>query len=258
VGERGESGAGSDAVLTGRAAVVTGGSRGIGRGVVERLARDGAIVVFGYREDADAARDVERTVAEAGGEAHGVRSDLAESDGVARLFAAAEDYLDGLDILVNNAAANSYLVPLQDITDAEYDRVFAVNTRAVFHAMRHAARVMRDDGRIITLSTLNTIMQPPGGSLYCGSKGAVEQFTVVAARELGKRGITANTVSPGATDTDLLRSSNPPEALELMVTRTPMGRLGLPSDIADIVAFLASPDARWLTGQNLFATGGIR
>ena len=245
-------------VLKGRAAVVTGGSRGIGRGIVERLARDGATVVFGFRRDADAAREVERVVAEEGGEAYGVRSDLADLDGVARLFAAADEHLDGLDILVNNAVADFYGTLLSEVTDEDYEWVFAVNTRAVFQALRHAARTMRDNGRIINLSTLNTIMQPPGGSLYCGSKGAVEQFTVVAARELGSRGITVNTVSPGATDTDLLRARNPPEVLEQFVARTPMGRLGLPSDIADIVAFLASPDARWLTGQNLFATGGIR
>jgi 3-oxoacyl-[acyl-carrier protein] reductase len=245
-------------VLKDRVAVVTGGSRGIGRGIVERLARDGARVVFGYRTDDAAARDVERVVAEAGGEARGVRSDLADPDGVERLFAAAGEHLDGLDILVNNAAADMYRRQLAEVTDDDYERVFAVNTRAVFQAMRHAARVMRDNGRIVNLSTVNTVMQPGGGSLYCGSKGAVEQFTAVAARELGPRGITVNAVSPGATDTDLLRANNPPEVLEQFVTRTPLGRLGLPSDIADIVAFLVSPDARWITGQVLLATGGIR
>jgi len=241
--------------LAGRCAVVTGGSRGIGRGIVERLVRDGATVVFGYRSDEGAAREVEQVT---GGRAHGVVADLAEPDGVERLFEAAGQHLDGLDVLVNNAAADFYLTPLAEVTDADFERVFAVNTRAVFMALRHAARVMRDNGRIVNLSTLNTIMQPPGGGLYCGSKGAVEQFTAVAARELGPRGITVNTVSPGATDTDLLRSANKPEVIDMMAARTPLGRLGQPADIADVVGFLVSHDGRWITGQNLFATGGIR
>jgi 3-oxoacyl-[acyl-carrier protein] reductase len=116
---------------------------------------------------------------------------------------------------------------------------------------------MRDGGRIVNISTLNTVMPAPGIALYAASKGAVEQFTAVAARELGSRGITVNTVSPGATDTDLLRSTNPEEALRTVVGMTPLGRLGQPADIADVVAFLAGPDARWLTGQNIHATGGI-
>jgi 3-oxoacyl-[acyl-carrier protein] reductase len=133
----------------------------------------------------------------------------------------------------------------------------AVNATSVFRAIRYAARHMRDGGRIITVSTLNTYRPAPGGALYVGSKGAVEQFTAVAARELGARGITANVVSPGATDTELLRSTNPPAALELAARMSPFGRLGQPADVADVIAFLAGPDGRWLTGQNLHATGGI-
>jgi 3-oxoacyl-[acyl-carrier protein] reductase len=116
---------------------------------------------------------------------------------------------------------------------------------------------MRDHGRIITISTLNTTVAAPGGSLYVGSKGAVEQFSAVAAKELGARGITVNTVSPGATDTELLRSTNPPEALERAALLSPLGRIGQPEDVADVVAFLAGPDGRWITGQNLHAGGGI-
>jgi 3-oxoacyl-[acyl-carrier protein] reductase len=243
--------------LGGKAAVVTGGSRGIGRAIVERLARDGADVVFGYRSDYTAAKDVERAVEAAGGRVSGFQADLGEPGEVQALLAYAQDRLGGLDILVNNAAAPFTPTPIAEAGEEEYERVLAVNTKAVFLALRHAARHMRDGGRIVNISTLNTVMPAPGIALYAASKGAVEQFTAVAARELGSRGITVNAVSPGATDTDLLRSTNPEEALQTVVGMTPLGRLGQPADIADVVAFLAGPDARWLTGQNIHATGGI-
>jgi 3-oxoacyl-[acyl-carrier protein] reductase len=239
--------------LEGKAAVVTGGSRGIGRAIVERLARDGATVVFGYRSRDDEARAVEAAVPGA----HAVRADLAEPGAVAALFAAAEKHLDGLDILVLNAAAEFTPTPITEITEDEYDRIMTVNAKSAFQAIQHAARNMRDGGRIVTVSTVNTTMTPPGGSLYVGGKGALEQFTKVAARELGARAITVNTVSPGATDTELMRSNNPPEALEMLLTWTPLGRIGEPADVADVVAFLAGPDGRWLTGQNLHASGGL-
>jgi len=241
-----------DGVLSGKAAVVTGGSRGIGRAVVERLTRDGAEVVFGYARDAVAAAEVERATG-----AHGVRADLAEPGAVEVLFKHAEEHLDGLDILVNNAAGRIVAAPLAEVTEDDYDRVMTVNAKAVFLALRYAARHMRDGGRIISVSTLNTLRPAPGASVYIGSKGAVEQFTAVAAVELGRRGITANVVSPGATDTDLLRSANSPEGLEISARMSPLGRLGQPADIADVIAFLAGPDGRWLTGQNLHAGGGI-
>ena len=235
--------------LSGKTAVVTGGSRGIGRAIVARLARDGATVIFGYRSRDDDAKAVEEQVPGA----RGIRADLAEPGAIGELLAAAEE----LDILVANAAAQFVPTPIADVTDEEYDRIFAVNAKATFHALRHAARHMRDHGRIITISTLNTTVAAPGGSLYVGSKGAVEQFSAVAAKELGARGITVNTVSPGATDTELLRSTNPPEALEMSAQMSPLGRLGQPADVADVVAFLAGPDARWITGQNIHAGGGL-
>ncbi|MGW5687891.1 SDR family oxidoreductase [Nonomuraea sp. NPDC003754] len=238
-------------VLSGKGAVVTGGSRGIGRAIVERLARDGAQVVFSYRSQAEAA---ERVAAATG--AHAVQADLAGKEDLERLFAAAEAILPGLDILVNNAATGGPR-SIADTTDDDYEHVMAVNARAVFIAMRWAARTMRDGGRIINISTLNTALAVPGVAVYAASKAAVERFAMVAARELGGRGITVNSVSPGAVDTELLRSTNPPEALERMPELTALGRIGRPADIADVVAFLAGPDGRWLTGQNLRATGGL-
>ncbi len=134
----------------------------------------------------------------------------------------------------------------------------AVNARAVFLTLRYAARRMRDGGRIVNISSLNTRRPMPGLAAYLAGKGALEQLTEAAAVELGPRGITANTVSPGPTETEMLRSVNPPHALETVAGLTPLRRLGQPADVADVVAFLVGPDARWVSGQNLGATGGLR
>ncbi|XVQ14203.1 SDR family oxidoreductase [Spirillospora sp. CA-255316] len=235
--------------LTGKTALVTGGSRGIGRAIVRRLAHDGAKVVFGYRQDKAAAdalvRELDGVVA--------VRADLEDMTSIETLF---EPVAGGLDILVNNAAINPH-APIGDLTSEEFDRVMAVNAKAPLLAMRRAATVLRDNGRIVNISTLNTVIPAPGHALYSASKGALEQLTAVAAREFGERGITVNTVSPGAIDTDLLRASNPPEVLEQSAALTALRRLGQPTDIAAVVAFLAGPDSQWITGQNLRATGGL-
>ncbi|GAA3761836.1 SDR family oxidoreductase [Plantactinospora mayteni] len=235
--------------LDGRTALVTGGSRGIGRAIVGRLAEAGARVVFTYRDDREAAdelvRRFEGTVA--------VRADQADLASLGPMFAPVRD---GLDILVNNAAIGPS-TPIAEITAEEFDRVMTVNAKFPLLAMREAATVLRDGGRIVNISSLNTVLPAPGLALYCASKAALEQFTAVAARELGPRGITVNTVSPGATDTDLLRASNPAEALTGTATLTALGRLGQPEDIAAVVAYLAGPDARWITGQNIRATGGL-
>jgi 3-oxoacyl-[acyl-carrier protein] reductase len=244
-------------VLSGKGAVVTGGSRGIGAAIVRRLAADGAAVVFNFARSPDQAAQVAKDVRDAGGRAWPVRADLGVPGAVDELMAAAGQHLDGLDILVNNAALEFASAPIADTSEEVFDAVMTVNARATFLAIRHAARSMRDDGRIISISTLNTTRPAPGIAPYVASKGAVEQLTQVAAVELGARGITVNAVCPGATDTDMLRNANPPEALAQLPALTPLGRLGQPADIADVVALLASPDGRWLTGQIIHATGGL-
>lgn len=235
--------------LVGKTAVVTGGSRGIGRAIVRRLAADGARVVFSYRQDKAAADALERET----GNAVAVRADQEDPASIEALL---EPVADGLDILVSNAAINPQAL-IHDITPELFDRAMTVNAKFPLLVMKKAEPLLRDGGRIISISTLNTAVPGPGIALYCASKAALEQFTKVAAREFGPRGITVNTVSPGATDTDLLRSSNPPEALEQVTGLTALGRLGEPADIADVVAFLAGPDARWITGQNIRVTGGL-
>jgi 3-oxoacyl-[acyl-carrier protein] reductase len=238
--------------LAGKAAVVTGGSRGIGRAVVERLVRDGAEVVFSYRQQQEAARQVEKSCE---GLAHAVQADIGNLGDIQRLFDEAEGQLGGLDILVNNAASGK-ATTIADATEEIYDWTMGVNAKGTFFAIQQAARRMRDGGRIVNLSSVNTVLPVARTAIYAASKAAVEQFTAIAARELAGRQITVNTVLPGFTDTDMLRA-NPPEMVELGVAITPLGRVGVPADIADVVAFLAGPDGRWLTGQHLRAAGGL-
>jgi 3-oxoacyl-[acyl-carrier protein] reductase len=243
--------------LDGKGALVTGGSRGIGRAIVKRLAGDGASVVFSFIQDSEAAESVVTDVAEAGGRAFAVRADQGSVADLRRLFAEAERRLDGLDVVVCNAASGVG-GPIADVTEDFYDRYMAVNARGPFFIIQYAGRALRDGGRIICLSTLNTRLHPPGGALYTGAKGAIEHFTAVAALELGGRGITVNAVSPGATDTELLHSANPGETFEDVVALTALGRLGQPDDIASAVAFLAGPDSGWITGQVLRVDGGLQ
>jgi 3-oxoacyl-[acyl-carrier protein] reductase len=235
--------------LDGKTALVTGGSRGIGRAIVARLAREGARVVFTYRHNRTAAEEV-------AGQFSGTIAIPADQQDLDSLESMFEPVRDGLDILVNNAAICTQ-TPIADITAAEFDRVLTINTKFPLLAIGAAMRVLRDNGRVINISTLNTVVPGPGLALYCASKGALEQITAVAARELGGRGITVNTVSAGATDTDMLRAANPPESLAETAALTALGRLGRPDDVAAVVAFLAGPDAQWITGQNIRATGGL-
>lgn len=244
------------AALDGKGALVTGGSRGIGRAIVRRLAADGATVVFSYLENEAAAQKVAGEVAKAGGRAFAVQADQGRLADLRRLATAADEHLDGLDIVVINAAGG---LPgmIDQVTEDVYDRFMAAHAKGPFFLIQHAGRVLRDGGRIIAISTLNTRLHPPGGALYTGAKGALENFTAVAAIEFGGRGITANVVSPGATDTEMLRAANPGATFEDEVAHTALSRLGQPADIAAVVAFLAGPDSGWISGQNLSADGGF-
>ncbi len=242
--------------LDGRTALVTGGSRGIGRAIVERLARDGAAVMFSFAEDAAAAAAVSATVSAAGGRAEPVRSDASDITAIRQLFEQAERDLGGIDIVVLNAGiAVAGLIADHEVD--VYDRVMAVNARGTFFALQQAAQRLRTGGRIVTISSINTVFREAGAAAYTASKAAVEQFTYVAAKELGVRGITANVVSPGATDTDMLHAVNTEEFIQEVADMAALRRLGTPDEVVDVVAFLVGPDGRWMTGQNLRADGGV-
>ena len=238
--------------LTGKAALVTGGSRGIGAAIAIGLAEQGAAVVIGYVRNEERARQVARTITDAGGKAVPIQADLSELSQIERLFDEAERSVGELDIVIANAA-DALQLPLIDCTEADYDRIFDTNTKGVFFTLQQAARRLRDNGRIIVTSTGGTRMLMTELSLYLGSKGAVEQFTRVLARELGGRGITVNSLSPGFTDTDLL----PDRDREVAAGASPFNRVGQPADVADVAVFLSGPNARWITGQNIAAGGGV-
>jgi 3-oxoacyl-[acyl-carrier protein] reductase len=240
--------------LHGRVALITGSSRGIGRATALRLARDGAAVVVNYQSNEAAARDVVTDIGQSGGRAVAVRADLAVPADITRLFQEAAAAFGGLDIVVNNAGMRGY-GPISDFPVEELDRLLATNVKGTFLAMQQAARFVRDGGRIINISTGNTKEPNPRVAAYAGSKAAVEYFGLALARELGPRQITVNNVLPGLTDTDGLSAEF--RANTALLERTPLGRLGRAEDIADVVAFLAGDDARWVTGQTIAAAGGL-
>ncbi|MFJ8079865.1 SDR family oxidoreductase [Streptomyces sp. NPDC096205] len=246
--------------LAGKSAIVTGGSRGIGRAIVRRLAADGAAVMFSYGRDEAAARETVAEVTAEGGTVWAERIELTDLDQIERLFLAADKHFDArLDILVNNAG--TFLrTPIGETAEADFDRQMAVNAKAPFFAIQHAASRMTDGGRIVNVSTVTTRWPRLQEAVYAASKAALEQFTWIATRELGGQGITVNVVSPGPTDSGekgMLRSATTDEIRAEVARQTPLGALGSTADIAGMVAFLVGPDGGWVTGQNIRVDGGL-
>jgi 3-oxoacyl-[acyl-carrier protein] reductase len=240
--------------LDGKVAIVTGASRGIGRAVAERLGRDGAKVVVNYLENTAKAQEVVEAVEASGSQAVAVQSDIGRIEDVQRLFRTAEERFGGVNVVINNASI-SIFKPHAEVSEEEFDRVFRLVARGTFFALQEAAKRLRDGGRVVNISSGGTVTGGPMAGLYLGAKAAVEQFSLALAKELGPRGITVNAVLPGLTDTDGMIM--PPEAVEQAVSMTPLGRLGRPEDVADVVAFLVSEDGRWMTGQLVRAGGGL-
>jgi len=236
-----------------KVAIVTGASRGIGRGIAERLAKDGASVVVNYTQSADEAKKVVAGIEGRGGKALAVQADVSKVADVRRLFQETQKAFGRLDILINNAGI-FWAKPISDVGEEEYDRMFSVNAKGQFFAMQEAAKRMADGGRIVNISTGGTRLAFPGISAYGGAKSALEYFTRVAAKELGARRITVNTVSPGYTETDMLSD---PQFRTIGVQASPLGRLGTPQDIANVVAFIVSDEAGWITGDTIQAGGGV-
>jgi len=236
----------------GKTALITGGSRGIGRGIAERLARDGAHVVVNYLHNEEAAQNTVSDITSAGGSAIAIRADVSRPTEIARLYDETEKAFGQIDIVVANAGT-AVIKSMGEFTEEDFDGVFATNTKGVFFIMQQAVKRLRDGGRIIVITTGGVKMLIPGNALYLGSKGALDQFVRTAAQEVGKRNITVNAVLPGYTDTDLL----PERDRKVAAGASPFKRVGEPEDIADVVAFLASSEARWITGQEIGAGGGV-
>ncbi|MBC2873581.1 MULTISPECIES: SDR family oxidoreductase [Streptomyces] len=247
--------------LTGKTALVTGGSRGIGRAISERLARDGARVAVHYGRDERAAAETVAAITAAGGSAFTVRARLGVPGDAEALWAAYDEQADGVDVLVNNAGTDGARKPIGETTPEEFDDVFALNAKAPFFITKLGLERMRDGGRIVNVSTgLSRRAGMTELIAYAMTKGALDVFTMTLAKEVGPRGITVNAVAPGVVDTDMnagwLRGEENKAAWEAMADLSAFRRVGEPRDIADVVGFLASPEGRWVTGQWIDATGG--
>lgn len=245
-------------VLVGKTALVTGGSRGIGRAVAVRLAAEGALVAVHYGGNDEAAKETVARIEEAGGRAFAVQARFGEKDAVDRLFEGLTEGLAGrgLDILVNNAGIGSSN-PISQVTPEEFDRLLTVNVTTPFFVIQRALPLLNDGGRIVNMGSTASRFAVSMQIGYTISKAAIEAIAPTLANDLGRRGITVNTVAPGAVRTDMTAGYTAiPEAVAALESITALGRLGEPEDIADVVAFLASPQARWITGQTVDVSGG--
>nr|WP_230982912.1 SDR family oxidoreductase [Inquilinus limosus] len=239
-----------------RSAIVTGGSRGIGAAIVKRLVQDGFAVAINYVRYAEGARDLAAAITDAGGRVIAVQADVSDPMAVTELFDAARSAFGGVDVLVNNAGImKTASVATSD--DALIDSQIAVNLKGTFNTLREATRMLRDNGRIINVSSSAVGLFQPNHAVYAATKAGVEAITRVLSKELRGRSITVNAVAPGPTATPLFLDGKPQEVVDRLASIPPLERLGTPFDIAAAVAFLAGPDGGWINGQVLRANGGV-
>ncbi|MBI3547563.1 MAG: glucose 1-dehydrogenase [Elusimicrobia bacterium] len=243
--------------LSGKAAVVTGGARGIGAAIAERLAADGADVVINYSKSAGEAEAVAARIRAAGGKARTIKADVSDPAQAKALVETAFKELGRLDILVNNAG-RADTATLEQVDGRHVQAHFDLNVSGpIFATQAAAARFPKDGGRVINVSSVVARSGFAGFGVYSATKGALNALTRVWAAELGPKGVTVNAVAPGPVDTDMARAALSDEYRRQLSARTPLGRIGEPADVADAVAFLASSDARWVTGQVIETAGGI-
>lgn len=238
-----------------RVALVTGGSGGIGQAICKRLAEDGTAVVVAYAGRPTEAEVVAKTITDAGGRAFAHRADVADESEVAALFDASEQTFGGVDVVVNTAGI-MLLAPLAELDLADLDRMHRINIRGSFVVSREAARRVRAGGAIINFSSSVVKIALPSYTAYAATKGAVDAITLILAKELRGKDVTVNAVAPGPTATPLFLDGKSQEAIDHLTQMAPLERLGIPDDVAEVVAFLAGP-ARWVNGQVLYANGGV-
>jgi 3-oxoacyl-[acyl-carrier protein] reductase len=240
-------------VHDGKVAVVTGAGRGIGRAVAERLSADGATIVVNYARSQGAAQALVDAIHHRGGRAAAIQADVGRVDQVRFLFTEVDRLFGRLDILVNNAAVTKGAL-LEEVGESLFDQMFAVNVKGALFAGQEAARRLGPGGRIVNISSSTTVFAMPGASLYAGGKAALRTFTEVWAKELGPRGITVNTVLPGPTSPGSFDDA-PAQLRDQAAAASPFGRIGTAAEVAAVVAFLCSEDARWISGQHLLVNG---
>ncbi len=246
--------------LTGKIALVTGASKGIGAQIARQLAADGAAVAVNYSTSREGADRVVADIAKAGGKAVAIQANLAKPEDVKRLFAESKKALGPLDILVNNAGIYEFM-PLEDVTPEKYHKQFDLNVLGLILASQEAAAQFGDrGGSIVNISSVLAGAATPGGTIYSATKAAVNSITITHAAELGPRKIRVNAVNPGMVETEGATSAGIIESdfRKQIEAATPLGRIGQPADIAPAVVFLASDDASWISGETLYVSGGNR
>lgn len=242
--------------LTGKVALVTGGSRGIGKGIALKLAEQGAIVALTYAKSADAAEQLVKEVEALGTTAFAYKADVYSEDDVAKLTEQLKKTVGRVDILVNNAGVFDG-APVEQVTLGHYDKLFGVNVRGLIASTIATLPLLNDGGRIINISSVAATKTMSGFGVYSATKAAVNTLTRIWAQDLGARKITVNAVAPGTTQSDMYDQAMTPEMKEWAISKTALGRVGQPADIANVVAFLASDDGGWVTGQVIETDGGI-
>jgi len=247
--------------LDGKTALITGASKGIGAGIAEELAAAGAAVVVNFASDRRGAEAVLHTIRAAGGRAVAIQADISVADDVARLLQETVAAFGRLDIVVNNAGVFRE-VPLAELTESEFRREIDINLLGPLLVIRESSRYLKDGGSIINIGSGVSRSHPPGYVIYSAAKAGLDAATVVLAKELAPRRIRVNAVNPGATLSEGTKAAGlygvDSDLEKQLVAMTPLGRMGAPADIARVVAFLASEESAWLTGEVLFATGGLR
>lgn len=242
--------------LANKTAIVTGASRGLGKEIALLLAAHGANVVINYANNTEEAEKVANNINITGGRAIAIRADISDATAVTHLFDQTIEQFGKVDIVVNNAGIMITKL-VKDTTEEDFDQQFRINVKSVFLSMKEAALKMADNGRIINISSSVTRLMMPGYASYAATKAAVEQMSRVFAKEIGAKGITVNSVSPGPLNTELFLKDKTPELVQRIAGLSAFNRIGETEDIAPVILFLSGDESHWITGQNIGCNGGM-
>lgn len=242
--------------LKNKTAIVTGSSRGIGKMIALKLGQMGASVVVNYSNNNKLAKEVSSEIINIGGKSVSIKADMRNKNEIKFLFDKTIEHFGAIDILINNAGI-AFFKKVEEVSEEEFDDIFAINVKGLFFSCQQAARKMADGGKIINISSSVTKCMLPNYGAYAATKGAVEQITKVLAKELGHKNITVNAISPGPVDTELFRQGKSEEQIDNLARMAAFGRIGTPQDIAEATALLVSDEAGWISGQNLCVNGGF-